>query len=93
MYACLAGCAPQRSDERIKKDQVESATKRWAGQYSDHLLETIDWCLRLNPLERPQSVYALQKALLARTRHITPKPPATFVEKLGNRLRALMGKA
>jgi hypothetical protein len=23
----------------------------------------IDWCLRLDPLERPQSVFALQKAI------------------------------
>jgi hypothetical protein len=28
------------------------------------LLETIDWCLRLDHLERPQSVFALQKALM-----------------------------
>ena len=28
------------------------------------LLDIIDWCLRLDHLERPQSVLALQKALL-----------------------------
>jgi len=27
------------------------------------LLEVIDWCLRLDPLERPQSVFALQRAI------------------------------
>jgi len=36
---------------------------RWEGKYSDQLLETIDWCLCLNHLYRPQSVFALQKAL------------------------------
>ena len=40
-----------------------SAKKIWAGQYSDNMLEVIDWCLRLDPLERPQSVFALQKAI------------------------------
>jgi hypothetical protein len=28
------------------------------------LLQTIDWCLRLDHLRRPQSVFALQKVLL-----------------------------
>ena len=35
------------------------------------MLEVIDWCLRLDPLERPQSVFALQKAI----RDIPPKKP------------------
>lgn len=93
MYACLAGHAPQRSDERIKKDTIEWATKRFAGQYSAHLLETIDWCLQLNPLDRPQSVYALQKALLTRARVVAPEPPARLIDIVGNRLRALIGKS
>ncbi|GAA5163986.1 serine/threonine-protein kinase [Viridibacterium curvum] len=93
MYACLAGSAPVRSDERIKKDTFEPATKRWAGEYSVHMLETIDWCLNLNPLERPQSVYALQKALLTRSRHIAPKPPATLIGKISTRLRSLIQKS
>ena len=40
------------------------ARKGWAGKYSAELLDTVDWCLRLDHLERPQSVFALQKALL-----------------------------
>lgn len=44
---------------------------RWDGQYSDRLLEIIDWCLNLNHLYRPQSVFALQKALVE---EITPPP-------------------
>ena len=43
---------------------MTSARKGWSGKYSADLLDTIDWCLRLNHLERPQSVFALQKALL-----------------------------
>jgi hypothetical protein len=34
---------------------------RWDGQFSDRLLEIIDWCLNLNHLYRPQSVFALQR--------------------------------
>lgn len=93
MYACLAGVAPQRSDERLKKDLLEPAVKRWAGQYSPHLLETIDWCLNLDPLQRPQSVYALQKELLARTRFVAEEVPNTLFGRVVHRLRALTGKA
>jgi serine/threonine protein kinase len=93
MYACLAGAAPQRSDERIKKDLMESAVKRWYGQYSPHLLETIDWCLALNPLERPQSVYALQKELLTRTRFTAHKAPTTLFGKALLHLRAMIGNS
>ena len=63
MYACLSGAAPQAADARAEKDLLKPASSAWAGQYSDQLLETVDWCLCLNHLYRPQSVFALQKAL------------------------------
>jgi serine/threonine protein kinase len=63
MYACLAGAAPQAADARLEKDLLAPAMVRWERQFSDQLLETIDWCLCLNHLYRPQSVFALQKAL------------------------------
>jgi hypothetical protein len=63
MYACLASTAPQAADSRLQKDTLAPAMVRWERQYSDQLLETIDWCLCLNHLYRPQSVFALQKAL------------------------------
>ena len=74
MYACLAGSAPQAADERYKKDRLQPAMVRWEGQYSDRLLEIIDWCLNLNHYYRPQSVYALQKALVEAVE--APEPPA-----------------
>ncbi|MDR1936616.1 MAG: serine/threonine protein kinase [Candidatus Accumulibacter sp.] len=63
MYACLAGTGPQAADLRQEKDRLIPAMVRWEGQYSDQLLETIDWCLCLNHLYRPQSAFALQKVL------------------------------
>ncbi|MCH2218821.1 MAG: serine/threonine protein kinase [Dechloromonas sp.] len=91
MYACLAGVAPQAADSRMKKDTLAPAMLRWDGQYSDRLLEIIDWCLNLNHLYRPQSVFALQKALVEA---ITPPRPKTnpnwlgrFVDKFRNPLR------
>ena len=67
MYACLAGAGPPVATQRMEKDKMTSARKGWAGKYSAELLDTIDWCLRLDHLERPQSVLALQKALRGET--------------------------
>jgi serine/threonine protein kinase len=67
MYACLAGAGPPTAPQRLEKDRMTSARKGWAGKYSAELLDTIDWCLRLDHLERPQSVLALQKALRGET--------------------------
>ena len=64
MYACLAAAAPQPADARLAKDLVVPARKAFAGKYATELLEIIDWCLELDHLRRPQSVRALQKALL-----------------------------
>lgn len=78
LYACLAGAAPQAAHERLKKDELVPARKRWADQYSRVLLDIIDWCLRLDHLERPQSVLALQKALLGEKEPV-PESRAPFL--------------
>ena len=64
MYACLAAAAPQPAHSRREQDVVVPARRAWAGRYAEELLDIIDDCLRLDPLKRPQSVLALQKALL-----------------------------
>jgi serine/threonine protein kinase len=64
MFACLAAAAPPPADQRLEADKLTPARRLWEGKYSRQLLETIDWCLRLDHLERPQSVFALQKALM-----------------------------
>jgi hypothetical protein len=93
MYACLSGSAPQAADARLEKDLLVPAMVRWERQFSDQLLETIDWCLCLNHLYRPQSVFALQKALTEKV--IAPETPhehwmnqsiGTLVGKLKNRI-------
>ncbi len=91
MYACLAGNSPQRSDDRLNNDTVQPATKLWAGQYSHHFLATIDWCLQLDPLKRPQSCFALQKVLAQRHRE-APPPQKTWLEGLGSRLKTMIGR-
>jgi len=90
MYACIALAAPQAADLRKEKDQLVPAMVRWEGKYSDQLLETIDWCLCINHLYRPQSVFALQKAL---TEAPTAKPARKpKVDETRSWLGALVGK-
>ena len=86
MYACLSASSPQSADNRLEKDKLVPALTRWAGEYSNQLLETIDWCLCLDHLERPQSAFALQKALTAKVRK--PKaPPKTWLDRVVNHLK------
>ena len=63
LYACLVAEAPPPAEERMEKDRFVTARRAAAGRFTPELLDTVDWCLRLNHLERPQSVFALQKAL------------------------------
>jgi serine/threonine protein kinase len=63
LYACLVAEAPPPADERMEKDRFVSARRAGAGKFTPELLDTVDWCLRLDHLERPQSGFALQKAL------------------------------
>lgn len=74
MYACLAAAAPPPADQRLLHDTLIPARDRWAGRYSVQLLDTIDQCLRLDPLARPQCVFSLQRLLSPPP--ATPKEPS-----------------
>ncbi len=64
MFACLSGMAPQAADQRLEKDRMQPVVKTFKGKYSKELLEIIDWCLDMDYLKRPQSVFSLQKAIV-----------------------------
>lgn len=87
MYACLAGVPPQAADERLKKDALVPAMMRWHGQFSDRLLEIIDWCLNLNHLYRPQSVFALQKALVEAIQPASPIAKPSWLNRFVAKIR------
>lgn len=63
MYACMHGYPPNDAPQRIEKDRLSLSLSRLRGVYSDDLIEVVEWCMSLDPLERPQSVFALQKEL------------------------------
>ena len=89
MYACLGGSVPQPAINRLEKDNYQPAARQWAGKYSAQLLETIDWCLDLDYLERPLSVFALQK-VLTEQQHAVHE--STWIDSLSQRLRGLIKK-
>jgi serine/threonine protein kinase len=90
MYACIVGTAPPRSDDRVKQDTLQPIARQHASRYSPQLLELVDWCLRLDPLARPQSVYTLQKALMQK--EAGEAMPASWFTDLGSRLKSFIGK-
>jgi hypothetical protein len=63
MYACMLGFPPSEAPQRQTSDKMALALKRLQGVYSDNLMEVVQWCMALDPLARPQSVFALQKQL------------------------------
>lgn len=71
MYACLVRAAPLAADKRTEKDNLVPAMEKGHEIYSPRLLEIIDWCMQLDPLKRPQSVFTLQKAL---REHLSDEP-------------------
>jgi eukaryotic-like serine/threonine-protein kinase len=63
MYACMMGSPPQPADQRELNDKMPANLQNLVGPYSQNLVDTVSWCLKLDALERPQSVFALQRAL------------------------------
>lgn len=63
IYSCMLGHAPNDAPQRQEKDRLSLALTRLRGVYSDSLIELVEWCMALDPLSRPQSVFALQKEL------------------------------
>src|SRR5574343_1016904 len=63
IYACMMGYPPNDAPQRIEKDRLPTAMTRLRGLYSDSLIEVVRWCMEMDPLARPQSVFSLQKEL------------------------------
>jgi serine/threonine protein kinase len=63
MFACMAGSPPQPADARRKDDRMDAHFERLRERYSPQLVDLVRWALQVDPLARPQSLFALQKAL------------------------------
>jgi serine/threonine protein kinase len=65
IYACMAGAPSQPADQRKAGDEMDARIARIEGAYSPELVVMVRSCLALDPLARPQSVFAVQKVLQA----------------------------
>ena len=63
IYACMQGYPPSEATQRQEKDRIAISLSKLRGVYSDNLIEVVEWCMALDPLSRPQSVFTLQKEL------------------------------
>jgi serine/threonine protein kinase len=90
IFASMSGHAPQPADARLLNDKMASKYRDLSDTYSEELLGVVEWCLRLDPLARPQSVFALQKALLERTPTVPKKSMARSLKRL---LRSFIPRA
>lgn len=73
MLACMSCATPQSVDARRADDKLCDQLDQLMGRYSPELIDLVQSCLALDPLARPQSVFAIQKALQARpARPLTP---------------------
>ncbi|WP_151446527.1 serine/threonine protein kinase [Lacisediminimonas profundi] len=63
MFACMVGAPPQPADQRKVNDRMDTHFEKLNEVYSPGLIKVIRWSLMMDPLQRPQSVFALQKAL------------------------------
>lgn len=91
MFACMTGAPPQPANQRKLEDAMESRMASLDGVYSADLVSMVRACLALDPLARPQSVFALQKVLNAAlpAANAAKKQKA---ERAPGGLRGLVGK-
>lgn len=90
LYSCLAGHPPPSARLRAGDDRLVPASIKFFGKFSVDLLATIDWCLELDPLKRPQSVHALQRALVDGSG--VPKTPLQSLRRRRWTFRMFVGR-
>ncbi len=64
MRCCLSGKRLTPAPDRAKKNTMIPAVKAYKRKFPEYLLKAIDWAMEIQPEDRPQSVEALQNALL-----------------------------
>ncbi len=85
IFTCMVGVPPQSAMERKREDRMEDFYHQLHGLYSSELIDIVRSSLMLEPLKRPQSVFALQKALRP------PSKSTSEPDNLLSRLRRLVG--
>jgi serine/threonine protein kinase len=85
-HACRA-IRPTTRRSASRRTVSRLSLSRLRNVYSDNLIEVTEWCMSLDPLSRPQSVFALQKELARETERRYTK--LSFSERLKLQLENL----
>ena len=87
-YRALTGEAPADATERVIGDAVIPVSERCAGRAGADLLGAIDWAIKVDKADRPQSVAAWRAALSGATSDDVPSPaPARTGERSSGGVR------
>jgi serine/threonine protein kinase len=89
LFACMTGAPPQPADQRKAEDKLEPQFAKLDQAYSPELVAMVRACLALDPLARPQSVFAVQKGLQAAP---VAAAPATAAGDRAAGWRGLVGR-
>jgi serine/threonine protein kinase len=92
IYACMAAAPPQAADQRKVRDEMADRFARVEGAWSPELLAMVKSCLAMDPLARPQSVFAVQKALQAGRSASPANAPAAEAEAPASGWRSLVSR-
>jgi serine/threonine protein kinase len=65
LFSCMLGVAPQSALERQRDDRMPHYFQALGSLYTPALMHLMEACMQLDPMLRPQSVFALQKLLRA----------------------------
>jgi serine/threonine protein kinase len=60
---CMSGSPPPSSTKRREKDTMRPASSAFRKNYSQPLLQAVDWAMEVDPLLRPQSAEQLLDAI------------------------------
>ncbi|MBI3229722.1 MAG: protein kinase, partial [Burkholderiales bacterium] len=88
MFASMVGAPPQPADQRKTGDKMDAHYEKLQNMYSPELIKLVRWCLMVDPLERPQSLFALQKVLMMPTSMDAPKAD-NLAQKVTRKLRGI----
>ena len=81
VFACMAGAPPQPADQRRTLDKMDALIDKLVAHYSVALVDMVRQCLALDPLARPQSVFAVQKVLQSGPDAVRPGALANAAEQ------------
>ncbi len=92
VFACMAGIPPQPWDQRKMHDKMEEYLKRLDGMFTSEIIEIVRSCLKIDHMDRPQSLFELQKSLLAPVNTVEAPPKTDISSTIKGKLRSLFSR-